>query len=313
MESISVLGAGVMGHGIAQLCAQAGKDIRVYDTQQASLDKAKKMIHNSLAIMVEKEIFTADEMKAAEKRLVYTTNLEKAVKDAEMVIEVVPEILDLKWETYEKVEALVSKDTIISSNTSALTLTELTQKVKHPNRFIITHFFNPPVLVPLVEIVKDEITDQRVIDEAYNLMKEIGSSPVVLKKEVPGFIANRIQMAILREAWWLLENDVATAADIDEVMKESLGFRYAFLGPLEGQDLSGLNTPYFVAQNLFPELSDVKEAPQWLKEWVDEGRLGIRSGQGFYEYSGNAGEEAIARRDNNFLELLKLRKQLKNK
>lgn len=310
MKNITVLGAGVMGHGIAQLFAQAGKNVYLYDIKEASLEHAEKMIHNSLKIMAEKEIFTEEEIKNAAGNLSYTTDLAEAVANAEFVVEVVPEILDLKWETFEKVENLVSEDVIIASNTSAIPLTELIQKAKHPERFVITHFFNPPQLVPLVEIVKDEQTDEKVVQAAFDLMKEIGSSPVILKKEVPGFIANRIQLAILREAFWLLENEVATAEDIDTVMKASLGFRYAFLGPLEGQDLSGLNTPYYVSESLFPVLSDAKEPPEFLKKWVEDGQLGIRSGKGFYTYEGNEGEEKIRQRDDHFLELLKLRKKL---
>ena len=163
MKNITVLGAGVMGHGIAQLFAQAGKNVYLYDIKEASLEHAEKMIHNSLKIMAEKEIFTEEEIKNAAGNLSYTTDLAEAVANAEFVVEVVPEILDLKWETFEKVENLVSEDVIIASNTSAIPLTELIQKAKHPERFVITHFFNPPQLVPLVEIVKDEQTDEKVV------------------------------------------------------------------------------------------------------------------------------------------------------
>lgn len=309
--NITILGAGVMGHGIAQLCAQAGKNVILYDIKEGALEHAESMIINSLEIMAQKELFSSEEIEGFSNNLTYTTDLSEAVKNSDIVIEVVPEVLDLKWDTFEQVEDLVSKDVIIASNTSSIPLTDLIKKAKHPERFIITHFFNPPQLVPLVEIIKNEETDEKVTKAAYDLMKEIGSSPVILQKEVPGFIANRIQLAILREAFWLLENEVATAKNIDTVMKESLGFRYAFLGPLEGQDLSGLHTPYYVSERLFPELSDAKEPPAFLKEWIDRGQLGIRSGQGFYHYEENEGEKKIHTRDHHFIELLKLRQKLK--
>lgn len=308
INNISVIGAGFMGHGIAQLFAQAGKNVYVYDINDTSLEHAKSMIHNSLTVMVEKDIVTQHELEAAESQLVYTTDMNTALKDADLVVEVVPEILDLKWETYEKVERIVSEKTIIASNTSAIPLTQLTEKAKHPERFIITHFFGPSQIVPLVEIIKTDSTSQEIIDSIYELMKSAGKAPVVLQKEVPGFIANRMQLALLREAFWLYENGVASAEDIDTVIKESLGFRYLFLGPLEGQDIAGLNTPYYVSQSLFPVLSDAKEPPAFLKEMIDRNELGIRSGKGFYTYEGNEAEEKLRARDNHFLDVLKLKK-----
>ena len=266
------------------------------------------MIHNSLTVMVEKEILTQNELEATENQLIYTTDIKTALKDADFVIEVVPEILDLKWETYEKVESIVSEKTIIASNTSAIPLTQLTEKAKYPERFIITHFFRPSQIVPLVEIVKADSTPKEIVDATYELMKIVGKVPVVLQKEVPGFIANRMQMALLREAFWLYENGVASAEDIDTVIKESLGFRYVFLGPLEGQDIAGLNTPYYVSQSLFPVLSDAKEPPASLKKMIDNNELGIRSGKGFYTYEGNEAEKKLRARDNHFLEVYKLKK-----
>ncbi len=308
INNIAVIGAGFMGHGIAQLLAQAGKNVHVYDIKDSSLEHAKSMIHNSLTVMVEKEILTQHELEAAESQLVYTTDMETALKDTDLVVEVVPEILDLKWETYEKIESIVSEKTIIASNTSAIPLTQLAEKAKHPERFIITHFFGPPQIVPLVEIIKADSTPKEIIDSTYELMKSAGKAPVVLKKEVPGFIANRMQLALLREAFWLYENGVASAEDIDTVIKESLGFRYLFLGPLEGQDIAGLNTPYYVSQSLFPVLSDAKEPPAFLKEMINRNELGIQSGKGFYTYEGNEAEEKLRARDNHFLDVLKLKK-----
>ena len=168
INNISVIGAGFMGHGIAQLFAQAGKNVYVYDINDTSLEHAKSMIHNSLTVMVEKDIVTQHELEAAESQLVYTTDMNTALKDADLVVEVVPEILDLKWETYEKVERIVSEKTIIASNTSAIPLTQLTEKAKHPERFIITHFFGPSQIVPLVEIIKTDSTYQEIIDSISN-------------------------------------------------------------------------------------------------------------------------------------------------
>lgn len=309
MENITVIGAGIMGHGIAQLFAQAGKNVRLYDPNSASLEKAKMLIHNSMKRLVEKGLLTEGSFELAAEKLVYTTDIKESLKDAEFIVEAVPEVLTLKRELYSTIERFVSKKAIIASNTSAIPLTQLMEKTKHPERFIITHFFNPPQLVPLVEIVKADHTAEKVVQTTSELMELIGKHPVVLQKEVPGFIANRIQLAIVREVFWLLENEVATAEDIDTVMKGSLGFRYAFQGPLEGADLTGLDTANFVSKSLFPSLSDAKEPPGFLNKMIEAGHLGIKSGKGFYTYEGMEEAEKVQKRDEQFLELIKLRRE----
>jgi 3-hydroxybutyryl-CoA dehydrogenase len=311
MKNMTVLGAGIMGHGVAQLFAQAGKNVRIQARREESLDKARELITNSLKIMVEKEILTENDMEQALARITYTTNLHEALEDADFVLESIPEVLELKLETYEIIESVVSDKTIISSNTSTFPLKELTQRAKNPERFIITHFFNPPQLVPLVEIVKVDNTDEKVIKVTYDLMKEIGRSPVLLQKEVPGFIVNRIQVAMLREAFHLMEIGVATAEDIDTVMKGSMGFKWAFCGPMESQDLAGLQTTKYMVENLLPELSDTKEPPAFLTKMVEDNQLGIRTGKGFYTYEDNQAAEKIRKRDDDFLELLKLQNREK--
>ena len=211
-------------------------------------------------------------------------------------------------DTYEIIESVVSDKTIISSNTSTFPLKELTQRAKNPERFVITHFFNPPQLVPIVEIAKFEKTDENVVQTTYDLMKEIGKSPVVLKKEITGFIVNRVQVAFLRECFHLIEQGVCTAEDIDIAVKGSMGFKWAFCGPMESQDLAGLQTTQAMVHNIEQDLSNTREVPSFLKEMVENEQLGIRSNKGFYEYDDN-GAKAIHTRDDNFLDLLKLIQQ----
>lgn len=311
MKKITILGSGLMGHGIGQLYATHGKDVTMYDINQEALDTCDKMIRDSLNVMVSEEIITQEEMDQTMSRISYSTDLVEALKNANMVVEVVPEILELKLDMYRKIEANVSENTIITSNTSAIPLTELVEGATHPGRFFITHFFAPAQMIPLVEIIKEEYSRKDLLDSIVDFLNECGKSPIVLKKEVPGFIANRIQMAILRECFWLLENEVATAEEIDTVMKDSLGFRYVFLGPLEGQDIAGLNTPYHVTSKLFPELSDVKAPPQFLKDMIDANKLGIRTNEGFYKYGENEVEQKLKERDEHFLDIFKLKNQSK--
>ncbi len=308
MKTVTILGSGVMGHGIAQLYAQHGTRVNLYDLKQEFLDKAQEMMKNSLSVMVEKEIIPQSEMDSALSNIHYYTNLEEALKGAEMAVEVIPEVLQMKLDLYREIEKHVSPDTIIASNTSAIPLTDLRQGAKHPERFLITHFFAPAQLIPLVEIIQnDGVTRQDLVQKTFDFMKKCGKSPIIPKKEVPGFIANRLQMALMREAFHLVESDIATPSDIDTVLKDSLGFRYVFLGPLEGQDIAGIGTTYFVSENLFPHLSDMKKAPTFLKEMIDNNTVGLRSNKGFYEYKGDDAKKTLARRDDNFLEVYKLR------
>ncbi len=294
-----------MGHGAAQLFAQAGKNVKIRARRESSLEDARELMTNSLKIMVEKEILTENDMNQTLASITYTTDLHEAIEGADFIFESIPEDLEKKLDTYEIIENSVSDETIISSNTSTFPLEELTQKAKHPERFVITHFFNPPQLVPIVEIVKGEKTEESVVETTYDLMKEIGKSPVVLKKEISGFIVNRVQVAMLREAFHLMEEGVATAEDIDIAMKGSMGFKWAFCGPMESQDLAGLQTTQAMAGKILEDLSNTREVPSFLKEMVENEQLGIRTNQGFYQYEDH-GEQAIHTRDDHFLDLLKL-------
>jgi 3-hydroxybutyryl-CoA dehydrogenase len=305
MQNMTVLGAGIMGHGVAQLFAQAGKKVRIQARRESSLEKANELITNSLKIMVEKEMLTAEQMKSTLANISYTTDLREAIENTDFILESIPEDLNLKLDTYEIIESVVSEKTIIASNTSTFPLKELTQRSKNPERFIITHFFNPPQLVPIVEIAKFEKTSEEVVQATYDLMKLIGKSPVVLKKEITGFIVNRVQVAFLRECFNLIEQGVCTAEDIDIAVKGSMGFKWAFCGPMESQDLAGLQTTKAMVYNIEQDLSNVRDVPDFLKEMVDNVQLGIRSNKGFYQYE-DYGAEAIHTRDDNFLDLLKL-------
>src|SRR3954452_15772165 len=186
MKNTSVLGAGMMGHGAALLFAQAGYNVRIQARRETSLEQARELMTNSLKIMVEKDMLAQDKMDQTLANITYTTDLREAIQDTDFILESIPEVLETKLDTYEIIESVVSEKTIISSNTSTFPLAELTQRAKHPERFVITHYFNPPQIVPIVEIAQFEKTDENVVKAAYDLMKEIGKTPVVLKKEITG-------------------------------------------------------------------------------------------------------------------------------
>ena len=232
----------------------------------------------------------------------------EAIQDADFILESIPEVLETKLDTYDIIESVVSEKTIIASNTSTFPLAELTQRAKHPERFVITHYFNPPQIVPIVEIAQFEKTDENVVKAAYDLMKEIGKTPVILKKEITGFIVNRVQVAFLRECFNLIEQGICTAEDIDIAVRGSMGFKWAFCGPLESQDLAGLQTTQAMVGNILKDLSNTREVSPFLNEMVEKEEYGIRTNKGFYEYDDN-GAEAIHKRDDNFLDLFKLMQQ----
>lgn len=309
MKKIAVLGAGVMGHGIAQLYAQEGYDVRLYDVAEQGLEKAKELVENSMSLFTREELVTEEKKDQALQKLSYTTNLAEAVTDVGMVIEVVPEVLELKWDIFRQIEEIVEKEVIIASNTSAFPLATLRHHAQHPERFVITHFFNPAQLVPLVEIIQDEQTAPTVVEATKHYIESIKKSPIVLQKEVPGFVANRLQAAVAREVYWLLENGVASPEDIDTAMKDGLGFRWAFIGPLKTNDFGGLDTLKRVFDHLFPLLSNADSTPPFLGKLVEEGKLGVKTGEGFYSYDDQSVQQQIQERDENFIRLLKQRKQ----
>ena len=308
IRKVAVVGAGVMGHGIAQLYALAGFPVSLHDIREEYLDRAFRAMEDSLSLLVKEEFVTEAQKKEALRRVSRTTALEEAVKEADFVTEAIPEVLELKWELFGTLERLAKPDAIIASNTSTLPISRMAKHSATPHRMIITHFFNPAQLVPLVEIVKHEKTTGPVVETTTELMRKIGKRPVLLKKEVPGFIANRLQVAIVREAFHLLNEGVADARDIDAAITAGPGFRWAFIGPIETADFGGLDTWKRVIDNLAPELDRRESAPERIVESVRGGNLGTKTGKGIFSYTDISVPEKIRERDTNFIRLLKMKR-----
>jgi 3-hydroxybutyryl-CoA dehydrogenase len=307
IEQIAVIGAGVMGHGIAQAYAQAGISVFLYDINKSYLEKAKQDIQANLTLQIQRGLITEKESEKALSLITFTTDLKEAVQNADFITEAIPEVIEWKWELYEKLERMAKPNAIIASNTSTLPISRLALHAQHPERMVITHFFNPAQLVPLVEIVRHECTTDETVELTLDLLRKAKKTPVLLKREVPGFIANRLQAAIVREAFYLLEEGVAQAHDIDLAITAGPGFRWSFLGPIETADFGGLDTWKRVIDNLAPELSKAQEAPRILNERVEAGHLGTKTGQGIYEYKDISVPEKIKERDEKFIELLKIK------
>lgn len=282
-ENIAVLGAGTMGHGIAQLFAWHGFNVALYDPNPEALRMAREKISSNVILMQEQGE-SPGSPKIMESLVLYTSELTEAVSASDLIIETAWENLDIKLKLFRQLAPVIKPQAIIASNTSTFGLETLAQHQPFANRMIITHFFNPAPIVPLVEIVRLSITSQGIIEQVIELLTHCGKVPVLLKRDIPGFIANRLQAAVLREACYLLENGVADAEQIDTAMKEGPGMRWALKGPFEIADLGGLDIWGKVAARLFPLLDTRQEEPDSIRDKVREGKLGLKSGNGFYDY-----------------------------
>lgn len=307
IKNVAIIGAGVMGSSIAQSFATSGYSVTINDLNEELLRKSKNRIFENLSLIAEEVGLSEDQKQSNLANIYYTTDLVEAVKEADFIIEAIPEVIEWKWELYEKLERIMKADAIVASNTSTFPISRLMEKASFPDRMMITHFFNPGHLVPLVEIVKHPQTKERVVDATLDLIRRIGKSPILLNKEISGFIANRLQTALMREAFYLLKEGVASARDIDTAITDGPGFRWAFTGPLEIADFGGLDTWQRVFENVAPDLDQSVEAPEIIRELVEQGKLGTKSGEGIYQYDDMFVSQKLNERDRNLIKLGKIK------
>ena len=274
---IAVIGAGLMGHGIAQVFALAGHDVTIYDSVQATLDSAKARILTNLKDL-------GDDRKAAE-RITPVVELAVAVREADYVVEAVLENLPLKQKLFAEIEQHVRPDTILSSNTSVIPITKIMEGLKRRERALGTHWWNPPFLVPLVEVIETQWTSPQAVDFAIKLHVAAGKKPAHVRKDVPGFIGNRLQHALWREAVSLVENGICDAETVDNVIKSAFGRRLAVLGPLENADMVGTDLTLAIHQTVLPDIDSRPGPSPYLEKLVKDGKLGFKSGEGFRKWS----------------------------
>lgn len=302
IQTIVVAGAGTMGSSMAQIFAKYHDHVVIYNHREVTLNKAKERIQENVQNLVQSGEMTQAEAQHLLDALSYTTDWD-CFSSCDLVVENLAEDLSIKQAFYEKISQLVRDDVIIATNTSGLSINTLAQSVQGANRFIGMHWFNPPHLIPLIEIIKGDQTDDEVAQAIYQLSLTIGKKPVIVNRDVAGFAANRLQFAILREALDLVQKGVISREGIDDVMKYGLGFRYACLGPLEVSDFGGLDTFYHISSYLMKDLCDSKEVPELMKQHYEAGEYGVKTGAGFYDYSGDRAQQATKERDEKFLKL----------
>jgi len=305
IKKVAVVGAGLMGHGIAQSFAQEGFPVTVTDVSESALAAVKDRIHANLTILAEGKLISNSDVAPALDRVSVAEDMSSALRDADFVTEAVFENLEIKQKTFQEMEKFCAPDTILASNTSSIPMTDISSLMARPERAIITHWFNPPHLVPLIEIVPGKRTAEETATTANDLLKKIRKVPVIIRKEIPGFLINRIQAAMNREVYSLVEMGAASAEDIDLAIKASMGFRLASLGPLLVRDLAGLDVTYKVEGDLLKEIYSSTEIPGIFKDKIAQGELGAKTGKGFFKYTPESLAAIIQERDRQFVRRLK--------
>jgi 3-hydroxybutyryl-CoA dehydrogenase len=289
---IGVIGGGLMGHGIAYLLAATGYEVGVFEPQvetRASIPRRLQAIVDLLG-----------DDPALLKRIVAHDKLALAVQGSTFVFEAAPEKLPLKQRIFAELESAVAPETILASNSSAIPSTEIGRDLKHRERVVGTHFWNPPHLVPLVEVIQNEKTSDAVVRATMELLRDAGKVPVHVRRDVPGFVGNRLQHAMKREAFALVAAGVCDAETIDTVVKEGFGARTAVLGPMEQSDLVGLDLALDIADVLYEHLDRTASAPSILRERVKAGKLGMKSGEGLRKWTPESAD-AVRQRLSRFL------------
>ena len=284
INKITVLGSGVMGHGIAQVSAMAGYTVTLRDIEKSFLDKAMEKIRWSLDKMVEKQKMTKQDADAVFSRITPIVDLKQALRDTDLLIEAVPEDMNLKKKVYAEVDAAAEDKTLYASNTSTLPITEMAGLTGRPDRFVGLHFFNPPQLMPLVEVIPGNSTDQSLVEMATLFVKKVGKQPVLCKKDVAGFIVNRVFIPLVHEAAYCQDRDGMSLTTIDSAVK----FRMSFpMGIFELADYTGLDVIHKATVEMHSRDHKVINPHPRVKQLYEEKNLGQKTGKGFYEYKGD--------------------------
>jgi 3-hydroxybutyryl-CoA dehydrogenase len=296
ISRVAVVGTGQMGPGIGVVAALAGCQVTLIGRTTESLERGRGHFGQALAFLVQNRLATPEEADAATARLALTCDM-AAATETDMVIESIVEHLPTKQEFFRTLDALCPSNVILATNTSGLRITDIAALMEHPERAVITHFYNPGHLIPLVEVVQGERTSEDTVQRAYAFLKRCHKRPVIGRKDVPGQIANRLQQAVMREAIYMVQEGIASAEDVEIALKAGPGLRWPVMGPLEHLDNVGLDLGIAVQSAVVPSLCNAAEPGQLLKDLVAEGHLGVRTGQGFHDWSQRDMAELVRKRN----------------
>jgi 3-hydroxybutyryl-CoA dehydrogenase len=299
-DRIAIIGAGLMGHGIAQIFAVHGFPVSLLDVNDEVLAKATENVRTNLTLLAKNGIGKSEDIEGAVGRITTTRDLREAVSGARFVVEAIAEQLELKQKLFQEMDEICPQDAILATNTSVISITEIAAKAKGRKRIVGTHFWNPPYLIPLVEVVPGDDTSPQTVDATYDLFKSVGKHPVKVKKDVPGFVGNRLQHALWREAISIVDQGIADPATVDEVIRNSFGIRLPVLGPLETADMVGLDLTLQIHNYILKHIERSTEPAPILKQKVERGELGFKTGRGFQEWS----QESIQQSRSQLLEYL---------
>lgn len=309
IRTVAVIGAGTMGHSLAQVFAQAGYPVWLNDLKEEILSRAMGLIASNLRTSVEMGLIEKSDEKKVLQRIRTTTRIEEACKDADYVIEAIFENQAAKKEIFTTLDKVCPPKTVLASNTSLMDIFKFVETGR-PEKVLINHFFVPPHIVPLVEIVRGPETSQDTVDAVKALLIHAGKKPVVISKFLPGFIANRLQSALTNEMLFLIDNGYATAAEIDEATKASFGFRMPILGVAKKVDFAGVDQIQRSIRNGLYQPPPPRLNSESLDRLVSEGKLGVKSGQGFFDYGGRSPGEIMRETNEKLIKLLKFLREL---
>ncbi|PIC70576.1 3-hydroxybutyryl-CoA dehydrogenase [Sporosarcina sp. P16b] len=305
MERIAIIGCGTMGHSIALSAAWAGYDVTMHGINVEELERALVSIASKLQVLTDNDLLEIEEVESVKDRITTVTTIDDAVKDATFIIEAVPERLKLKQQIFKQLDKLCDPSVILASNTSAISPTDIAAQTTHPERTVITHFWHPAHLIPLVEVVRGSKTNDETVKRSMALMNGMNKKPIEVKKEVPGFVGNRLQFALLREAQHILQEGIATKEDIDAAVLYSIGRRLPVTGPFLSADMGGLDVYTDISNYLYKDLSNANQSAASMQELVEAGELGSKTRKGYYEWDPSFTEEIHFEREKELIRYVK--------